>query len=352
MLEFKPDFEESAKRWEAFWAGEILDRPLCAIRAVKEGVTPVPGPAYMEGRYGDFEPLIEKAVEWSSTIFWGGDAMPVFNPSFGPDEIGAFCGAELQWHPDSPGTSWSVPFVEDWQQALPLKLDPENKWWRRMRELVSAASRAMDGKMFITMLDLHTNMDLLAAIRGPERLCCDLLDMPEIIDRAMDSARSLFAPIYDGFFQAANQGPLGTMSGPFYHPRLAGLLQCDFSCMMSPQTFRRWVLPALEEEVAHVDGSCYHWDGPDALKHLPDLLSIRKLRVIQWVPGAGQPGLESYIALFKQIQSAGKAIHLYCAPQAIPFFHEQLRPEHVFYDCWAPSEKEARETLEWLVKHT
>ena len=36
-LEFKPDLEEAVKRLEAFYAGDMIDRPIVMVTAPKEG---------------------------------------------------------------------------------------------------------------------------------------------------------------------------------------------------------------------------------------------------------------------------------------------------------------------------
>ena len=61
-----------------------------------------------------------------------------------------------------------------------------------MLEFYHRAADRMAGKMLLSSLDLHTNMDLLAAIRGRQRLCMDLVDQPEMVDRAMDDSRAIF----------------------------------------------------------------------------------------------------------------------------------------------------------------
>ena len=40
-LKYKPDFEETAARFDAFWAKDVLDRPLVCVRAPKRGAKPV-----------------------------------------------------------------------------------------------------------------------------------------------------------------------------------------------------------------------------------------------------------------------------------------------------------------------
>jgi hypothetical protein len=41
-LSLKPDLAEAAHRWEAFYAGEIIDRPVVCVTAPGDGRAPVP----------------------------------------------------------------------------------------------------------------------------------------------------------------------------------------------------------------------------------------------------------------------------------------------------------------------
>jgi hypothetical protein len=349
----KPDFEEARRRWQAFWNHEIIDRPCIVIRAPKDGAKKVPAPVYMEGRDGNLDAPIARLLEWAENIYWGGEAVPCYSPSFGPDQFAAFLGGELMWSKDSASTSWAVPFVRDWEKALPLRLDPQNKWWQRMLAFVRKLAAATEGKMIISHLDLHSNMDGLSAMRGPQRLLMDLMDMPETIDRAMQSVRTLYQPIFDGVFEAGDMGRRGATGWiPHYHAGKVNTIQCDFICMISPAMFRRYVLPALEEETQHLEHSIYHYDGPGALVHLDDMLSLKRLDGIQWVPGAGNKPLLEWMDLLKRIQAAGKSLDVYCSPAEVKIAHKALRPELLFYNCWAKTEQEARETIEWLKKNT
>ena len=124
---FKPDFEEAAQRWQAYYAGEIIDRPVVCVTAPADrpggGSKQLPPPVtYREKAFGDLDAVVERGLERARNTFWGGEAMPSFYPSFGPDEIAVFSGAALHWSNDSPDTNWSVPYVEDWEQVLPLRL--------------------------------------------------------------------------------------------------------------------------------------------------------------------------------------------------------------------------------------
>ena len=89
------------------------------------------------------------------------------------------------------------------------------------------------------------------------------------------------------------------------------MLQCDFAYMISPQMFERFVLPDLTACCAALDHGFYHLDGKEQIRHLDMLLSMERLRGIQWIPGAGQPPPEEWLPLLKRIRDGGKLCQLY-----------------------------------------
>ena len=350
-MKFKPDLEEAAKRWDAFYAGEIIDRPVVCITAPREGFKGAPGSDYYERVHGDMDDIIERALISAEATFYGGEAVPAFWLSFGPDEIAVFVGAELCWSKDSGDTNWSVPYVEDWEKSLPLRIQKGNSLWQRMIEFYRRAVERMAGKVLLISPDLHTNMDLLAAIRGPQRLCVDLIDQPEMIDRAMMDSRAIFRELWDAVRKAGRMDEFGYCHG-IYSMEGAATLQCDFSCMISPEMLRRWVLPALEEEAEIVKHVVYHWDGPGALIHTDDLLASVGLHTLSYVPGAGRGSHVDYLELFKRVQKGGKAVQVSGSPDEIKLMHRELKPEKVHYSTWARSQAEAEELLDWFVRNT
>lgn len=353
QLALKPDLAEATGRWLAFWEHELLDRPVCRVTAPKAGVAPVGGPPYLAGATGDFQDVIDRVLAWAETVYWGGDAIPAYVPSFGPDQMAAFLGAELVLPDQSYGTDWVLPCVEEWEDSLPLTLDPDNYWWQRMRSFMAAMAEAFAGKLAIAHLDLHSNADTLLAMRGGEKLCMDMVLEPELIDRAMADVRGLYAPIYDQLYQAAQMQRCGTVGWvPAYHPVITNTIQCDFAALIGPTQFRRFVLPALEEEAAHLGHCVYHLDGPECLVHLEDLCGIQGLDCIQWTTGARNAAFPEWLDLLKKIQSLGTAVWIPCHVREIPYYHAELDHRLLWYDAHADNEQQADEALAWLVEHT
>ena len=351
---YKPDIEAAERRWQAFYGGEITDRPPVCVTAPKDGYRLPPPITYQEKAFGDIEAVLERGRAIAEATFWGGEAVPSFYPSFGPDEIAVFCGGELRWSDDSQETNWSVPFVESWEQAFPLRLREDHPFYQRQLEIYRRAAERYAGSVLLVAPDLHTNMDLLAGVRGSQRLCLDLVDCPELIDRAMVDARQTFRQLWATLVAIGRMDEYGYCleSHALYSRDGSATLQCDFSIMMSPPMFRRWVLPALEEEASIVRHVVYHWDGPGALVHTKDLLASRGLQALSFVPGAGHGDPVDHLELLKKLQAGGKSLHVWGTPEQCQRMHRELRPEKVFYCTEAASQAEAEKLLEWFVRNT
>lgn len=354
LLTYKPDAEEAARHWQAFYAGELIDRPVVVVTAPRDGC-PRPTPiTYHEKVFGALDGIVQHGLDNAAATFWGGETFPSFYPSFGPDEIAVFAGAELRWNPNSLDTNWSVPFVDRWEAALPLCLGAEHPLWRRMLRLYALAAERFAGRVLLVAPDLHTNMDLLAAVRGPQRLCTDLIDCPGLIDCAMADSRALFRQLWSDLTRAGRMDETGYTleSHALYSDEGSATLQCDFSIMISPAMFRRWVLPALEEEAQIVGHAVYHWDGPGALVHMPDLLASRGLHTLSFVPGDGHGDPIDHLELLKALQTGRKAVHVWGTPEQCQRMHRELRPERVFYCTETRTQSEAEQLLEWFKKNT
>ena len=49
---------------------------------------------------------------------------------------GAIAGCDIEFGND---TSWAVHNVKDWETHEKLEFDPENEWWKKIREITEAA---------------------------------------------------------------------------------------------------------------------------------------------------------------------------------------------------------------------
>lgn len=332
------------QRNEDFWDGTLEQGPLMWITSpeARPGRPPAE-PATEEELWTDVEYVVAAAEHSLGRTHYAGDALPVHNPWLGPDQVAAWLGAPMQLRPRD-NTSWVKPFVEDWDEHTALSIDPENRWWRLYLQLLQASVRSGRGRWVTAYPDLHTGIDALSAIRGPERLLIDLLERPASVRRAVGQMTELFRQIVDtvsAILLPAGQGTSNWTMG-WSARRFLCIGQNDFTCMISPQMFDEFCLQDTAQTTRHVDRSIYHLDGPGAVRHLPRILGIEPLDCVQWIHGAGQPPASQWLPLLKSIQAAGKSVQVHYGgahagdadlEQELAILCRELDPDRLFF--WA-----------------
>ena len=344
-LEFKPDFEETRQRWTAFWNGEKLDRPLVSIIVPKPGVKPIEKPPYTAGANGNFEPVIDQILGWVRTHEFLGEAIPFFYVEFGPDHFSSLLGAELKFNPGSWGTSWCVPFVKDWDDVR-IQFRPDCFWYKRTIEFVKALRARCDGKLLLAGPTLVGGLDCLVAIRGVENLLMDLLLVPDKVKAALKDVCYAYKEILEALSAELGVKEYGSINrhGMYSFGKI-DVLQCDFSCMISPEMFKEFEVPCLIQEAKALDSVEYHLDGPGALVHLSTICEIADIDVIQWVSGSGEAEKKDWIELYKKIDNFGKGQILWADQERIKYLARRLKLRKLFFITEAKSRKEAEHFL-------
>lgn len=350
-LKHKPDFVEAARRWDALWQHELLDRP-CTVLVADTSTAPKPNRRVCAAD-GDFAAFMSSGDGYLDTHAFLGEAMPSFRPGFGPDQVAAFLGAPLVVGAETDDTSWSVKIVKDWAEFLPLSIKEDNSYWQAMRRFHAMAEEHFRGRALIAEIDLHSNADLLEGLRGAQDLLLDMIDCPDLVQQAMDQARAVYRRVSDAFAHFGNKDALGTTSGlTMYHRGRFNRIQSDFIALLGPDLFRQFVLPAIEEEANYLDRSCFHLDGPDALRHLDDILAVGKIDAVEWIPGDGNKRAVHWPEVLHRIQDAGKIVFLHATPDEVRKVHREYRPELMCYNLRAKSVSEGEQLLLWLKNNT
>ncbi|MBE3066302.1 MAG: hypothetical protein IMZ73_02570 [Chloroflexi bacterium] len=310
------DWERIVRDWSAWWAGE-LDRPLVVLECIERqdrydlhyasvflGNYPMDTPA--DTILNEFVPRLENT-------HYLGDSFPRFWPNFGPGIVAAFAGAQV--HP-AWDTTWFTPGQSGPITDLRVACDWQNPWWRRVYEITQVAVNRWGRELAVGFTDLGGNLDVLASLHDTRQLLMDLVKSPQEIDRLVGETTHLWLECYDRLYASiASSGRGITCWGPCWANGPGYMLQSDFSYMISPKMFERFVLPDLETCCAVMDYAFYHLDGKGQLVHVELLLSIPRLRGIQWVPGYGKPPCEEWLPLLKKIRAAGKLCQVTVTPE-------------------------------------
>lgn len=324
------DWEKLAQNWTAWWAGE-LDRPLVMLESPVRSRSP---------EELTIEFLLEKPVfqvlDYYDSLLENtrllGDAWPKWFPFFGAGVAAAFLGAELLCAPEE-GTIWFEGIQSLISDDLNSLYDPQNIWWTRIQQLTQAAVDRWGDQVCVGITDLGGNLDILASLRGSQALLMDLLDFPEKIETASQKISQFWLYYYTNLKAITEKTGRGSSPwAPIWAPGSCYMLQSDFSAMISPKMFERFILPDLITCCQELDFSFYHLDGKGQITHLDLLLSIDDLDGIQWIPGDGQPSPEAWIPLLKRIREAGKLCQLFVsAAGALDIVRELTGKGFAFY---------------------
>lgn len=305
-LELKPDFGQTRQRWDRYWRGEATDRPPVRIVLPKPGVRVPPRPEPYSVPHGDIARAAQQTLDWAAAQDWLGDAVPGCLITFAPDHFALLLGAGLRYDDGSKSgtpTGWVLPFLDDYGTGIRFR--PEGEWWERTVTCIRAFRKACDGRMVVSGPNLQGGLDALAAIRGPQRLLMDLLDCPADVHAALSQIDAALVQVRASLASELDVATWGSVTRHgFYGTGLVDVPQCDFSAMVGVETFREFAMPSLVKECAGAQGSIYHLDGKEAIRHLPALAEVPNLQAIQWQPGAGGAGRD-WSALYGWIDALG-----------------------------------------------
>lgn len=331
-LEGIADIDMIARRFEAWYDCEIIDRPPVTMWVAQNVQLDLPTKRHASHR--DRRLDVEFAVDWFEALQKGtvymADSFPVFWPNVGPEVCATVFGAELEF---SESTSWSIPIVGNCRDILNLKPSLDNVYWNSIRQMTDLSLERGTGKWITALTDFHTNGDLVAALRNPQGMCLDIIDDPSGVRAAVDYVTESYPLMYNDLYdRLAAKGQSCCLWGVPASGRMY-VTNCDFICMISPQMFEDVILPALRWEMNWLDRTHFHLDGPGALKHLDRLLELRELSGIQWVYGAGQGSAGDWLHIYKKIQAAGKCIECLCGSvEDARTIMANLKPQGIWFN--------------------
>lgn len=340
-------------KYTAYWNRENKDRPLLALYApdasYQNPVVDIQPAMSIEQRWIDPEHAVRSFRSGLARTRYLGEAFPFFGSNLGPDILGAILGCDLKF---AETTSWAVHCTTNLENHPDHMFDDQNIWWRRLLELTQEAATDAKGDYLVAISDLHAGLDALVSLFSPQQVCLGLVDTPQIIEKRIWQIFDVFRTVYDRLYEVVKSNQDGATCNwmGVFHPGRWYVTSCDLICMLSRDDFRRFVLPELEAELDMLDASLFHLDGPGALRHLDDLLSLPKLNGIQWVPGVGAGAARDWIDVLKKIQNAGKLIQMTITPDDYLPMLEALEPEGVMYNCACHSVQEAEEMLSYVKK--
>ncbi len=309
MNTWKQNLEETKKHYIDWWnhKGIVLNM----WEHFQEGVKPhadIPAPTpYKDLNQRWFDPqwraeYLDWYVSHSSLM---ADMLPVANTQLGPGSLAAILGGVFEGGED---TIWIHPnpnYTDD------IVFDPQHPNYLLHKELLKACKAKAQGHYYVGMPDLMEGLDVLAAIKGTDKVLLDTVMQPEVLEHQMQQINDIYFKVFDELYDIIREGDeMAFCYFSSWAPGKMSKLQSDISTMISVDDYRRFVQPFIREQCQKIDYTLYHLDGVGAMHHLDALLEIKELNAIQWTPGVGEPqgGSPKWYDLYRKILDGGKSI--------------------------------------------
>ena len=128
------------------------------------------------------------------------DILPVANTQLGPGSLAAILGARLEGGED---TIWIHP---DPQFSDKLSFDRDNESYVIHKKLLEACKRRAQGNYYVGMPDLMEGLDVLAAMKGTDKVLLDTVMQPETLEKQLQFINDVYFEVFDELYDIIREG--------------------------------------------------------------------------------------------------------------------------------------------------
>jgi len=334
---YNENWDKSKERFEALWRRERIDRPSVSLRGLKDPMRPPEylfrkSPEYLKRYFTDEQYILDMQKERREKLFYLGDAFDCVNLYLG---TGGHCAYTTKYiyRFEHPFTVWFSSTMEDIAEET-IVYDDCSELLGVTRRVLEHSVNTPGRDFLVSNTDNCSSLDALASLRGNENLLVDMILESDHVERHIAALQGILFRTESEFLPkliSANDGGTVTDWMQLWCPGRHHQLQCDISVMISPEMFKRFALPELEESANWFERTVYHFDGLEQIRHLDMLLSVMHIDLIQWTPVSGQPDTVEFIEALKRIQKAGKGLVLMPHAYEMPKLLDELNPAGVHY---------------------
>lgn len=347
-MRFKPDIDRVRWRMEAFWANEMADRALISVVAPKypgAHISQFHNPEDLTGQpealrryWEDPETIYRNNIKRLEDTFLGGESLPAIFQNYGTSGHCNYFGAKPKYGND---TIWFDPTLEDLG-------DIDDAYTEELLDKHLAIARYLTERAgddyFVAMPDSTGTIDALGHLYGTENVLMAMMADPDAVTHAIDVVNDGWIKTNEMFYritEALNGGGCHAWMHLLCPGRVQHL-QCDMSVMFSPEMYRQFALPSLEKQMTWCEYPIYHFDGAEQVRHLDMLLSLEKLKGIQWTAVAGQPSAAHYLPVLQRMQKAGKRLIIMAPPEDVRPLLEGLSARGLYIHTEADNPEQAQ----------
>jgi len=230
-----------------------------------------------------------------------------------------------------------------WDQAMQVRLDPKNPWYRKYMEFIRALVLAADGRFPVSHEAEIGPTDLHAVLRGHTESIMDLMDAPERSAELLWQLGEIFLEITEAVWQ---QLPLywnGYFDAQYslWAPGPIIRMQEDATALYSPALYRRLVQPVDRMLASHFASSFIHLH-PTSMFLLEAFLEIEALKCFQINCEIGGPPIQKMLPYFQMVQKAKRSLLVRGSftPEELRILMDGLEARGLFFNIMVKSMQE------------
>ncbi|NLG24590.1 MAG: hypothetical protein GX558_04495 [Clostridiales bacterium] len=186
-------------------------------------------------------------------------------------------------------TSWTHPYVDEWDKLDRLKMDEDNEWYRRILEIARYFVDWQDGDYAVSGFSNAGPGDMANALRGND-LFYDIYDEPEMVHKLMERCTDAIIWMERSIQRLTGDAMGGSVTANCFFPGRAPYLSGDFSDLCGPDIFREFDARHMQRILDEFGGAFIHHHAKGRHIH-GDLAKLRNLRLLEisWDPNMPRP---------------------------------------------------------------
>ena len=323
-----PELQAAIERHRAYWVRGETDGPLLDIKPHEEwGSLEIPTKAGVDlppDGYLEDPGVLDPEQHYRNVMRdWGdggpldGDVFRVLTPYFPVPWIEAMCGCGVQYF-EASGAMTSRPLPGGWDQALKVRVEPDNPWLRKLLEFYTVLAELSGGCYAMGVVQpMRGPIDLMGALVGASEACTALAERPELAHELLRVVTDVWIQVVSAQISAIPTFEGGYGSNQWYGlwvPGTNATTQNDLASLISPRMYAEFLAPcdrricdSLEYPIIHLHSNCMHVLDP--------VLDVEGFSAIQIGadPGEQDPTLEELIPSFVKVQERDVGLIIQCS---------------------------------------
>ena len=196
-----------------------------------------------------------------------------------------------------------------WDEALRLRLDQENPWFRKYVEFGRALVALSAGRFPVSHNAELGPTDLHALVRGHNESIVDLVDEPDKSAEILWRMGEIFRDVTEEFWKGIPLYHGGYFDAQYslWAPGPTIRIQEDATAVFSPDLYRKLVQPVDRVLAAHFPCSFIHLHSTSMFL-LEAFLEIEEIHCFEINNDVGGPPLEKMVPCFQQVQRARRPL--------------------------------------------